>query len=95
MDKQPEKGQPECYPKPNSNKLIYKFDKRVEFEVDPKYRLEKLIGRGAYAMVALGENIETKKKVAIKQVEKLFDRPEDAKRELREIKILSKQSIYS
>ena len=72
-----------CTAKPNSDKMIYSFDRRRVFEVDPKYRILKFIDQGAYGMVASGENIETKQKVAIKLISDLFKFPSEAKRELR------------
>jgi len=49
-------------------KMIYTFDKRIAFEVDPVYKISSLIGRGVYGVVAEGENIETGQKVAVKLI---------------------------
>lgn len=50
--------------------------------VDPEYTIMNVIGNGGYGMVASGENIVTKQKVAIKKVPDLFadERFEVAKR---------------
>jgi serine/threonine protein kinase len=50
--------------------------------------LIKPIGHGAYGVVISAENIETGEKVAIKKISKAFDDLVDAKRILREIKLL-------
>ncbi|KAJ5070351.1 mitogen-activated protein kinase [Anaeramoeba ignava] len=58
------------------------------FEVDSKYKLIKLIGQGAYGVVCSAMDLETKTKVAIKKIINVFGRVTDAKRTLREIKLL-------
>ena len=58
------------------------------FLVDVKYKPWKPIGRGAYGQVCSALNEETKKKVAIKKVTNAFEDLIDAKRILREIKLL-------
>ena len=60
--------------------------------VDDKYLAEKVIGSGAYGIVVSAEDKQSKKKskVAIKWIHKAFEDAIDAKRVLREIKILSK-----
>ena len=73
-------------------KNVHKFNETV-FRVDRQYRLDSLIGQGGYGQVASGENLVTKQKVAIKKVPELFKHLENAKRELREIKILSKYGL--
>lgn len=40
-----------------NNKMLYVFDKNASFEVDPKYIVNEIIGRGVYGVVAEGENI--------------------------------------
>lgn len=53
------------------------------------YKIGKLLGKGAYGSVKLGEHIHTGQKVAIKILEKKFQRTEkQLKRIRREIDIL-------
>jgi len=59
-----------------------------EFDVDRKYYPMKVLGEGAYGVVCLAENRETKEKLAIKKCTKAFQDTVDAKRILREIKLL-------
>ncbi|PIN07201.1 Mitogen-activated protein kinase [Handroanthus impetiginosus] len=59
------------------------------FEVTSKYKPPvKPIGRGAYGIVCSALNSETNEHVAIKKIENAFDNKVDAKRTLREIKLL-------
>lgn len=58
------------------------------FVVDEKYEVIKQIGAGAYGVVASALNKQTNKKVAIKKVINAFEDVIDAKRILREIKLL-------
>lgn len=59
------------------------------FEVTAKYRPPIMpIGRGAYGIVCSVLNSETKEMVALKKIANAFDNYMDAKRTLREIKIL-------
>jgi serine/threonine protein kinase len=57
--------------------------------VDKKYDYIKLMGGGAYGVVCAALNKETGQKVAIKKIPNAFDDLIDAKRILREIKLLS------
>lgn len=64
--------------------------------IDEKYEIIKQVGSGAYGVVASALNKQTNKKVAIKkvthqitQVINAFDDLIDAKRIVREIKMLS------
>jgi len=57
--------------------------------VDEKYQYVKHISHGAYGIVCSALNKQTKQKVAIKKVKDAFDDLVDAKRILREIKLLS------
>ncbi|KAI4311474.1 hypothetical protein MLD38_036367 [Melastoma candidum] len=60
------------------------------FEVSPKYVPPiRPIGRGAYGLVCAAMNAETREEVAIKKIGNAFDNRIDAKRTLREIKLLS------
>ncbi|GFZ20545.1 protein kinase superfamily protein [Actinidia rufa] len=59
------------------------------FEVSAKYAPPiQPIGRGAYGIVCCATNSETKEEVAIKRIGNAFDNRIDAKRTLREIKLL-------
>lgn len=59
------------------------------FEVSRKYVPPiRPVGRGAYGIVCAAVNSETGEEVAIKKVSKAFDNRIDAKRTLREIKLL-------
>jgi mitogen-activated protein kinase 6 len=58
------------------------------FEVDAKYAPIKPIGKGAYGVVCSARDVETNKKVAIKKIVNAFENIVDAKRTLREIKLL-------
>jgi mitogen-activated protein kinase 1/3 len=62
--------------------------------VDNKYEVLKQIGSGAYGVVVSAIDHTTKKKYAIKKVVNAFDDLVDAKRILREIKLLSKTCAY-
>jgi serine/threonine protein kinase len=60
------------------------------FTVDDKYDFIKRIGYGAYGVVCSAHDKVSNSKVAIKKIPKAFQDLVDAKRVLREIKILSK-----
>ncbi|KCV71311.1 CMGC/MAPK protein kinase [Fonticula alba] len=60
----------------------------TNFEVDPKFQIIKAIGQGAYGVVVSAINTQTGKKVAIKKIANAFHHLTDAKRTLREIKLL-------
>lgn len=62
--------------------------KAYDFNVDRKYKINKVIGYGAYGVVASGENTETKEKIAIKKIPDVFRDLIDGKRVLREIRLL-------
>uniref|UniRef100_A0A7S2TF98 Protein kinase domain-containing protein n=1 Tax=Lotharella oceanica TaxID=641309 RepID=A0A7S2TF98_9EUKA len=55
---------------------------------DQRYKLRNTLGHGAYGHVASALDTVTNKKVAIKRVDRLLDDETDAKRILREVKIL-------
>jgi mitogen-activated protein kinase 1/3 len=59
------------------------------FVVDDKYEYIKQIGHGAYGVVCSALNKRTNQKVAIKKIPNAFDDLIDAKRIVREIKLLS------
>ena len=60
----------------------------TRFDVDEHYKLIKPIGHGAYGVVVSANNTKTKEKVAIKKIPRAFEDLIDAKRILREIKLL-------
>ena len=64
----------------------------VGFEVivDERYEVTHMIGSGAYGVVWSAFDKVNKEEVAIKKIQTAFNRAIDAKRILREIKILSK-----
>eukprot|EP00474_Spongospora_subterranea_P001685 CRZ02143.1 hypothetical protein [Spongospora subterranea] len=61
----------------------------TQFLVDKHYSPLKAIGSGAYGIVCSATDTRTNKKVAIKKISAAFDDLIDAKRILREIKLLS------
>mmetsp|Transcript_10804 Transcript_10804/g.37522 ORF Transcript_10804/g.37522 Transcript_10804/m.37522 type:complete len:368 (+) Transcript_10804:260-1363(+) len=58
------------------------------FEIDIRYTPIKPIGKGAYGVVCSARDNQTEQKVAIKKIAKAFDNATDARRTLREIKLL-------
>lgn len=60
----------------------------TKFEVDKRYTYMRPIGHGAYGVVVSANDAKDKEKVAIKKVTKAFEDLVDAKRILREIKLL-------
>ncbi|KAI8587953.1 kinase-like domain-containing protein [Geranomyces variabilis] len=56
--------------------------------MDRRYRLLRELGQGAYGIVCAAQNLETGTEVAIKKVQKIFEKSILAKRALREIKLL-------
>ena len=61
---------------------------RAPFEVDEKYEPIRPIGKGAYGVVCSAKDMEKGEKCAIKKINSAFDNIMDARRTLREIKIL-------
>ncbi|KAL4448281.1 hypothetical protein ABPG75_005500 [Micractinium tetrahymenae] len=61
---------------------------RTNFEIDQKYVPIKAIGKGAYGVVCSAKNAETGEKVAIKKITNAFENLVDARRTLREMKLL-------
>jgi len=59
-----------------------------KFHIPAKYKPSKEIGKGAYGVVISAVNTQTDKKVAIKKIPDAFEDEIDAKRILREIKLL-------
>ena len=58
------------------------------FEVNDRYVIDKPIGHGAYGVVVSAKDTKTGKMVAIKKIHKAFSDLTDAKRILREIKLM-------
>ena len=59
-------------------------------ELDPRYRLLKIVGAGSYGVVLKGVDTKTGEAVALKKISPvIFQRPELAKRILREVKLLA------
>ncbi|KAJ3293550.1 Mitogen-activated protein kinase [Borealophlyctis nickersoniae] len=56
--------------------------------IERKYKLLRELGQGAYGVVCAAQNLETGQEVAIKKVQKVFEKSILAKRALREIKLL-------
>lgn len=67
----------------------------MTFVVDKKYDYIKVMGGGAYGVVCAAHNKETGQKVAIKKIPDAFDDLIDAKRILREIKLLSRNGFLT
>ena len=61
-----------------------------QFHVPQKYSLIRPIGHGAYGVVISAQDKDLDRKVAIKKVPRAFEDPVDAKRILREIKLMRK-----
>ena len=60
----------------------------TEWAIDPKYKLVKKVGSGAYGFVCAADDAKTGKACAIKKVAKVFEDMVDAKRILREIRLM-------
>ncbi|EFJ31695.1 hypothetical protein SELMODRAFT_449429 [Selaginella moellendorffii] len=61
---------------------------RSLFEIDQRYAPIKPIGKGAYGVVCSATNSESGEKVAIKKITNAFENTTDARRTLREIRLL-------
>lgn len=62
--------------------------KNGEFEIEPKYEIIEVVGRGAYGVVMAVKDQDSGEMVAIKKISKAFEHKVFAKRTLRELKIL-------
>ena len=60
----------------------------TNFEIETKYNFIRPIGHGAYGVVISAENRLNDTQVAIKKITRAFEDPVDAKRILREIKLM-------
>lgn len=63
--------------------------KGTTFRVDPRYGFIKALGLGAYGVVCSATDSKTNSDVAIKKVAGVFDDQTDAKRIIREVRLLS------
>lgn len=70
--------------------IIHSKSLGTSFVVEDKFEYIKQIGHGAYGVVCSAYDHKSKVKVAIKKVPKAFEDLIDAKRIVREIKLLSK-----
>jgi len=61
-----------------------------KFTVNPKYKLLRAIGHGAYGFVCSAENTQIHEFVAIKKITNLFNNPIETKRAIREVQLLRK-----
>lgn len=78
----------------NLSLILIRFYVGTQFTVQDKYEYIKQIGHGAYGVVCSAIDHSIKAKVAIKKVPKAFEDLIDAKRIVREIKLLSKFRSY-
>lgn len=76
------------YVNKNENLKKTEVQKGLEFEIDEKYKILEIVGRGAYGVVVAAQIKGTDKMVAIKKISKAFEHKIFAKRTLRELKIL-------
>lgn len=60
----------------------------VTFTIHEKYRLIKVVGVGAYGVVIAAEDTQSKEFVALKKISGVFDDLTDARRILREIRLM-------
>lgn len=74
---------------PSQNQHTHTFTASgQEFTLDNKYRYIKPIGTGAYGAVISAKNRDSGESVAIKKIAEIFDDLVDAKRILREVRLL-------
>ena len=71
-----------------SHACVPSISQSKTFRVHAKYANLKAVGSGSYGVVCSAEDTETGKKVAIKKVGNTFSDLIDAKRILRELKLL-------
>ena len=70
-------------------KLSTEVKKGNVFVLDRRYSILRTLGAGAYGLVCSAKDSETNKEVAIKKVQSVFADLTDAKRVLREIRLIS------
>ena len=61
---------------------------RTNFEIDDRYSPIKAVGKGAYGVVCSAKDSVTGEKLAIKKITNAFENLVDARRTLREMKLL-------
>jgi serine/threonine protein kinase len=61
---------------------------RSPFTIEEKYVPIKAVGKGAYGVVCSAKDTATGEKIAIKKIGNAFDNLTDARRTLREIKLV-------
>lgn len=61
---------------------------RTNFEIDDVYVPIKAIGKGAYGVVCSAKHLPSAEKVAVKKITNAFENLIDARRTLREMKLL-------
>ena len=66
------------------------FNILIYLKVYNRYTLIRQIGHGAYGVVISAQDSESNQKVAIKKIPRAFNDVVDAKRILREIKLMKK-----
>jgi serine/threonine protein kinase len=75
--------------KPFENTSYKQFENtNKEFDIPGYFRIQEVVGRGAYGVVVAAEDTRTGKMVAIKKIQKAFEHKIFAKRTLRELKLL-------
>jgi len=67
----------------------------AEAELEGKFKVIRYLGKGSYGTVFVAEELATGKQVAIKKIPRCFDNLTNAKRLLREIKILRMLSHHN
>lgn len=66
--------------------------KGTPFRMDPRYSYVKTLGLGAYGIVCAADDAKMAKRVAVKKVAGVFEDLTDAKRIIREIRLMSSMS---
>eukprot|EP00472_Partenskyella_glossopodia_P007490 CAMPEP_0197534754 /NCGR_PEP_ID=MMETSP1318-20131121/48225_1 /TAXON_ID=552666 /ORGANISM="Partenskyella glossopodia, Strain RCC365" /LENGTH=387 /DNA_ID=CAMNT_0043092135 /DNA_START=44 /DNA_END=1204 /DNA_ORIENTATION=+ len=61
----------------------------IKFELDHRYRLKKPLGHGAYGVLCSALDSKNGELVAIKKLRHVFDSPSEARRTVREVKLLN------
>ncbi|KAI5962531.1 tmk1 [Candida pseudojiufengensis] len=80
-------------PPPNQQKQHKSQSRKIVFNISQNFKVIKVLGEGAYGIVALAIHLPTNTKVAIKKIEP-FERSLFCLRTLREIKLLKKFSNH-
>lgn len=76
------------YQKFENNAYASNQNSNKEFDIPEYYKIQEVVGRGAYGVVVAAEDTRTGKIVAIKKIQKAFEHKIFAKRTLRELKLL-------